>query len=65
MHFSRLLGAALLAALAIPAVAQDGVVNVYSYREPGLIQPLLDRFTAETGVKTNVLFAGDGLIERV
>ena len=37
----------------------------YSYREPGLIQPLLDRFTAETGIKTNVLFAGDGLIERV
>ena len=65
MPLSHLLGAALFACLALPAFAQSGEVNVYSYREPGLIQPLLDRFTAETGIKTNVLFAGDGLIERV
>lgn len=60
---------ALVAALIIAgtgsALAQSGVVNVYSYREPGLIQPLLDQFTAETGIKTNVLYAGDGLLERV
>ena len=47
------------------ALAQSGEVNVYSYREPGLIQPLLDIFSAETGIKANVLFAGDGLLERV
>ena len=57
--------AVLAFAVAAPAFAQSGVVNVYSYREPGLIQPLLDRFTAETGIKTNVLYAGDGLLERV
>ena len=56
--------AAMLTLLA-PAMAQSGAVNVYTYREPGLIQPLLDQFTAETGIKTNVLFAADGLIERV
>ncbi|WEK03165.1 MAG: extracellular solute-binding protein [Candidatus Devosia phytovorans] len=56
---------AVLVGLGGPALAQDGVVNVYTYREPGLIQPLLDRFTEETGIKTNVLFAADGLIERV
>ena len=55
---------ALLFAGVVPAVAQSGEVNVYSYREPGLIQPLLDKFSAETGIKANVLFAGDGLIER-
>lgn len=59
---TALLGAVLAAA---PALAQSSEVNVYSYREPGLIQPLLDRFTAETGIKANVLFAGDGLLERV
>lgn len=48
-----------------PVLAQSSEVNVYSYREPGLIQPLLDRFATETGIKANVLFAGDGLIERV
>ena len=50
---------------ALPVLAQSTEVNVYSYREPGLIQPLLDTFSAETGIKANVLFAGDGLIERV
>lgn len=56
---------AAMLALAAPAAAQSDVVNVYTYREPGLIQPLLDVFTAETGIRTNVLFAADGLIERV
>lgn len=62
--FATALGLLALIA-ATPVCAQSGVVNVYSYREPGLIQPLLDLFSQETGIKTNVLFAGDGLIERV
>ncbi|MHA7774370.1 Fe(3+) ABC transporter substrate-binding protein [Roseibium sp. M-1] len=49
---------------AAPALA-DGEVNIYSYRQPELIQPLLDAFTAETGVKTNVVFASEGLGERI
>jgi iron(III) transport system substrate-binding protein len=40
-------------------------VNIYSYREPGLIKPLLEAFTKETGIKTNVVFAANGLIERL
>ncbi len=60
-----LAGAALVAGLSVPAYAQTGEVNIYSYREQGLIQPLLDSFTAETGIRTNVLYAGDGLLERV
>jgi iron(III) transport system substrate-binding protein len=59
-----LLGAVALAGAA-PAFAQSSEVNIYSYREPGLIQPLLDKFSAETGIKANVLYAGDGLLERV
>lgn len=66
MRFSAaLLGAAVIAGTAGIAFAQSTEVNVYSYREPGLIQPLLDKFSAETGIKANVLFAGDGLLERV
>ena len=60
-----LMAAMAALALAGPAMAQSSEVNVYSYREPGLIQPLLDRFTEETKIRTNVLFAGDGLLERV
>lgn len=40
-------------------------VNLYTHREPGLIKPILDKFTAETGVKVNVVFAKSGLAERI
>lgn len=46
------------------ALAADEV-NIYSYREPGLIQPLMDAFTKATGIKANVVYAKDGLIERI
>lgn len=40
-------------------------VNVYSFRQPFLIEPIMEKFSAETGIKVNILFAKDGLIERV
>ncbi|NVP55039.1 Fe(3+) ABC transporter substrate-binding protein [Mycoplana rhizolycopersici] len=55
---------ALAAGTAAPALA-DGEVNIYSYRQPDLIKPLLDRFTQETGIATNVLFLDKGLVERI
>jgi iron(III) transport system substrate-binding protein len=55
---------AMLAAGACAAQAQ-GEVNIYSYREPQLIDPLLKGFTDKTGIKTNVVYAGAGLNERL
>ncbi len=53
-------------ALALPSAGMAaGEVNIYSYRQPELIAPLLDAFTAQTGVKTNVVFLSKGLVERV
>lgn len=46
------------------AVAADEV-NVYSYRQPFLIKPMFDRFTKETGIKVNTVFAKKGLVERL
>ena len=43
----------------------EGEVNIYSYRQAELMKPLLDAFTAETGIKTNVLFAKKGLGQRI
>ena len=40
-------------------------VNVYSYRQPFLIEPIMKKFTAVTGIKVNILFSKKGLIERV
>jgi len=40
-------------------------VNVYSYRKPQLIQPMFDEFTADTGIRVNVVFAKKGMLERL
>ncbi len=58
------LAAVLVASAVSPALAQ-GEVNVYSYRETKLIQPLFDAFTSETGIKVNVISASSGLEQRI
>jgi iron(III) transport system substrate-binding protein len=45
------------------AAAQE--VNLYTTREPGLIQPLLDAFSKQSGIKVNSIFVRDGLAERI
>ena len=46
-------------------LAQSGEVNVYSYREAKLIQPLFEAFTKDTGIKVNVISASSGLEQRI
>ena len=46
------------------ALAED-VVNVYSYRQPQLINPLFELFTKDTGIQVKTIFAENGLIERL
>lgn len=57
---------ALMAAavLCAPAFAAEEV-NLYTTREPALIQPLLDAFSKDSGVKVNTVFLKDGMLERV
>ncbi len=63
------LAATIAIAIAMPtmtASAQSGgEVNVYTYRENKLIQPLFDAFTKDTGVKVNVVSASSGLEQRI
>jgi iron(III) transport system substrate-binding protein len=49
--------------LSTPALADE--VNVYSHRQPELIQPLIDAFTAETGIAVNIAFVDKGMVERL
>jgi iron(III) transport system substrate-binding protein len=52
-----------LGSTALPAMAEE--INVYSHRQPELIQPLVDAFTAETGITVNVAFVDKGMAERL
>ncbi len=69
MHFrtivSGLTATAATVFLSVAGAYASEEVNVYSYRQPQLIAPLLEAFTKETGIKTNVLFLDKGLVERV
>ena len=49
---------------ASPALAQ-GEVNIYTYRETKLVQPLFEAFTKDTGIKVNVISASSGLEQRI
>lgn len=60
-----LAGSATAAFLSPVAAVADGELNLYTTREPGLVQPLIDVFTRETGTTVNTVFVKDGLAERV
>jgi iron(III) transport system substrate-binding protein len=47
------------------ASASAGNVTLYTTREPGLIQPLLDAFSEDTGIRVDTVFVRDGLNERL
>ena len=55
--------AALIGTVAITANAEE--VNIYSSRQPELIDPILAAFTAETGIDVNVVFLKKGMLERL
>lgn len=55
----------LLATLACTTPILADEINVYSHRQPELIQPLTDAFTAETGIAVNVAFIDKGMAERL
>ena len=40
-------------------------LNIYSHRQPFLIKPFLEAFTSKTGIKTNVVYASKGLVQRL
>jgi iron(III) transport system substrate-binding protein len=54
-----------LHAATVATAENAGEVNVYSYRQPYLINPLFRAFTEQTGIVVNVIFAEKGLIERI
>jgi len=40
-------------------------INIYSSRSPELVQPMLDAYTAETGVTFNILYLAKGMAQRL
>ncbi len=65
-YAGRLAALSVIASMSFSAPAlAGGEVNIYSYRQPVLIQPMLKAFTDKTGIKANVVYAKKGLTERI
>lgn len=43
----------------------DKTVNLYSYRQPFLINPLLEEFTKQTDIRVNAVYVKKGMLERL
>lgn len=52
-------------ALSAVATASENEVNLYSSRQPFLIDPILKAFTEETGIKVNGVYLKKGMLERL
>ena len=56
MKITQLLIITILCILSFGQVSFSSEVNIYSHRQPFLINPFLELFTEETGIKTNVVY---------
>lgn len=63
--FGYAIVASLISLFFSASAAKAEELNIYSHRQPQLLQPIIDGFTKKTGIKTNVIFAKEGLIERI
>ena len=63
--FKKIITLAIALPLLLSTVQAAEEVNVYSYRQPFLVEPMFNEFTKETGIKVNVVFAKKGMAERL
>ena len=54
----------MFALISVEAAAKD-TINIYSHRQPFLIQPFIDAYQAKNDVTINVIFAKRGLAQRL
>ena len=65
MHKFLLSLASLATVFSVTSAHAASEVNLYSYRQPFLIEPMLDEFTRQTGIEVNVVFANMGMVEKI
>ena len=63
--FAAIILGAVSGMTAIAPTASAAEVNLYSYRQPFLMNPLLDAFTQQTGIKVNMVYLKKGMLERL
>lgn len=59
------IGLALVGPFSLGQAKAGETLNIYSHRQPFLIQPFIDAYTAKTGTEVNIVFASKGLAQRL
>ncbi|MBH88888.1 MAG: hypothetical protein CMF71_01480 [Magnetovibrio sp.] len=54
-----------LGLLSVGASVSASELNIYSHRQPFLINPFIEAYQAKTGVKVNIVYASKGLAQRL
>jgi iron(III) transport system substrate-binding protein len=66
LSVAALLFTIVISTFSLTPASRSNEVNIYSARKESLIKPLLDQFSAETGIKTNLITASaDELLTRM
>lgn len=66
LSIAALLFTIVISTFSLTVASRSNEVNIYSARKESLIKPLLDQFSAETGIKTNLITASaDELLTRM
>ena len=55
----------ILVAMLLGSSVSASELNIYSYRQPFLIEPLTSAFSDQTGIKVNIVHLKKGMIERM
>ena len=55
----------LLAISTFSGMGMAEELNIYSHRQPFLIQPFIDAYEEKTGTKVNVVYSSKGLAQRM
>ena len=65
MKLKTIISLGLWAGLCMGQSLQAQDLNIYSQREPFLIEPFLKAFTDQTGINTKILYSEKGLAQRL
>tara|TARA_B100001142_G_scaffold125017_2_gene126867 strand:- start:254 stop:1273 length:1020 start_codon:yes stop_codon:yes gene_type:complete len=65
MNILKVFGMIFVLILASANLVKCEELNIYSHRQPFLINPFLEEFTKKTGIKTNVIYSTKGLAQRL
>ncbi|MYJ52485.1 MAG: iron ABC transporter substrate-binding protein, partial [Gammaproteobacteria bacterium] len=65
MKLKSLLAGSIVSLTLVSGAHAAGEVNVYSYRQQELIQPMIDAFSARHDIDVNVIFAKKGMLEKL